>query len=276
MKRIIIFGASGQLGTELSSILSNKYEVIKVYNSKEIEDGYKIDIRDIKKVRDFILKKQPEIVINAAAMTDVDKCEVEKENAYRINSEAVRYMVQACRILESYFVQISTDYVFDGKKGMYKEDDIPNPTNYYGLTKLLGDIYVLSYEDSLVVRTSGIFRNKGFPVYAYKTLKNGGTVFAFKGFYSPISAKKLAMAINEILDYRTTGILNIAGERISRYELALKIKEEFNLSGNIIEVDEIKEWIAKRPFDSSLDISKAKKILSTEFYKLDLNDIVIE
>jgi dTDP-4-dehydrorhamnose reductase len=222
------------------------------------------------------LKKQPEIVINAAAMTDVDKCEIEKENAYRVNSEAVKYMVQACRILESYFVQISTDYVFDGKKGMYKEDDVPNPINYYGLTKLLGDIYALSYEESLVVRTSGIFRNKGFPVYAYKTLKNGGTVFAFKGFYSPISARKLAMAINEVLDYMTTGILNIAGERISRYELALRIKEEFNLSGNIVEVDEIKEWVAKRPFDSSLDISKAKKILSTEFYKLDLNDMRIE
>ena len=267
--KILIFGASGQLGLELSKILQG--DLIKVYNSNEIKDGYKLDLTNFSMVEDFILKKKPDIIINTAAITDVDKCETEKDIAYKVNAEAVKHIVRAARVIEAYFIQISTDYVFDGQKGLYKEEDLPNPINYYGLTKLLGDTYALSYDDSLVIRTSGIFRNKGFPIYVYKTLKENKEVNAFKGYYSPISARKLAEAINEIIQYRKTGIINIAGERISRYELALKIKEKFNLDGIIKEVDNVKSWVAKRPFDSSLDISKAKKLLSIDFYSLDEN-----
>ena len=267
--KILIFGASGQLGLELSNIL--KGDLIKVYNSNKIKDGYKLDLTNFSVVEDFILKKKPDIIINTAAITDVDKCETEKDIAYKVNAEAVKHIVRAARVIEAYFIQISTDYVFDGQKGLYKEEDLPNPINYYGLTKLLGDAYALSYDDSLVIRTSGIFRNKGFPIYVYKTLKENKEVNAFKGYYSPISARKLAEAIDEIIQYRKTGIINIAGERISRYELALKIKEKYNLDGIIKEVDNVKTWIAKRPFDSSLDISKAKKLLSVDFYSLDEN-----
>lgn len=267
--KILIFGASGQLGLELSKILQG--DLIKVYNSNEIENGYKLDLTNFSMVEDFILKKKPDIIINTAAITDVDKCETEKDIAYKVNAEAVKHIVRAARVIEAYFIQISTDYVFDGQKGLYKEEDLPNPINYYGLTKLLGDTYALSYDDSLVIRTSGIFRNKGFPIYVYKTLKENKEVNAFKGYYSPISARKLAEAINEIIQYRKTGIINIAGERISRYEFALKIKEKFNLDGIIKEVDDVESWIAKRPFDSSLDILKAKKLLSVDFYSLDEN-----
>jgi len=273
--KILIFGASGQLGLELSKALQG--DLIKVYNSNEIEDGYKLDLTNFSMVEDFILNKKPDIIINTVAITDVDKCETEKDIAYKVNAEAVKHIVRAARVIETYFIQISTDYVFDGQKGLYKEEDLPNPINYYGLTKLLGDTYALSYDNSLVIRTSGIFRNKGFPIYVYKTLKENKEVNAFKGYYSPISARKLAEAINEIIQYRKTGIINIAGERVSRYELALKIKEKFNLDGIIKEVDNVKSWTAKRPFDSSLDISKAKKLLSVDFYSLDenLNYIVI-
>jgi len=267
--KILLFGASGQLGLELSNIL--KGDLIKVYNSNEIKDGYKLDLTNFSVVEDFILKKKPDIIINTAAITDVDKCETEKDIAYKVNAEVVKHIVRVARVIEAYFIQISTDYIFDGQKGLYKEEDLPNPINYYGLTKLLGDTYALSYDDSLVIRTSGIFRNKGFPIYVYKTLKENKEVSAFKGYYSPISARKLAESIDEIIQYRKTGIINIAGERISRYELALKIKEKFNLDGIIKEVDNIKSWIAKRPFDSSLDISKAKKLLSIDFYSLDEN-----
>ncbi|MEM0373827.1 MAG: NAD(P)-dependent oxidoreductase [Sulfolobaceae archaeon] len=270
--RILILGSSGQLGLELSKVL--KGELIKTYNSTEIPEGYSLDVTDFQLLEDFIIKKRPNVVINTVAVTDVDKCEIDRGKAYNVNAEAVRHMVRASRIVEAYFVHISTDYVFDGKKGLYTESDLPNPINYYGLTKLLGETYALSYDDSLVIRTSGLFRHKGFPIYVYKTLKEGGggnTVYAFKGYYSPISARKLAEAISEILEYRKTGVINIAGERVSRFELAMKIKEKFNLKGEVKEVEDVKGWIAKRPFDSSLDISKAKKLISTDFYSLDEN-----
>jgi dTDP-4-dehydrorhamnose reductase len=75
----------------------------------------------------------------------------------------VKHIVRASRVLEAYLIHISTDYVFDGKKGLYKEEDLPNPINYYGLTKLLGETYALSYDDSLVIRTSGVLGIKVFP-----------------------------------------------------------------------------------------------------------------
>ncbi|MEM1649250.1 NAD(P)-dependent oxidoreductase, partial [Saccharolobus sp.] len=233
--------------------------------------GYRLDLENFSQLEDFIIKKRPDVIINTASMTDVDKCEVERERAYRVNAEAVKHIVRASRVIEAYLIHIITDYVFDGQKGLYKEEDLPNPVNYYGLSKLLGETYALSYDDSLVVRTSGVFRHKGYPVYVYKTLKEDKEVSAFKGYYSPISARKLAEAISELIQYRKTGILNVAGERISRVDLAMKIKDKFNLGGSIKEVDYVKGWIAKRPFDSSLDISKAKKILSIDFYSLDEN-----
>ncbi|PVU76625.1 NAD(P)-dependent oxidoreductase [Sulfolobus islandicus] len=266
---ILITGASGQLGFELSEVL--KGDIVKVYNTKEVQGGYKLDLTNYSAVEDFIIKKRPDVIINTASLTDVDKCEVERSLAFKVNAEAVKHIVRASRVLEAYLIHISTDYVFDGKKGLYKEEDLPNPINYYGLTKLLGETYALSYDDSLVIRTSGVFRHKGFPIYVYKTLKEGKEVSAFKGYYSPISARKLAEAISELIEYRKTGILNVASERVSRVDLAMKIKEKFNLGGSVKEVDEVKGWIAKRPFDSSLDISKAKKLLSTDFYSLDEN-----
>jgi len=267
--RILLIGASGQLGLELSEVL--KGDVIKVCNTKEVQGGYKLDLTNYSAVEDFIIKKKPDVIINTASLTDVDKCETEKGEAFKVNAEAVKHIVRASRVVEAYLIHISTDYVFDGKKGLYKEEDLPNPINYYGLTKLLGETYALSYDDSLVIRTSGVFRHKGFPIYVYKTLKEGKEVSAFKGYYSPISARKLAEAISELIEYRKTGILNVASERVSRVDLAMKIKEKFNLGGSVKEVDEVKGWIAKRPFDSSLDISKAKKLLSTDFYSLDEN-----
>ncbi len=260
-------GASGQLGMELSNLFP---EAIKTYSSSEIPGGVKLEVTD-PLLEDFILKLKPEAIINTIAYTDVDGCERDKERAFKVNAEAVRHIVRASRVVEAYLVHVSTDYVFDGLKGQYSEQDIPNPINYYGLSKLLGDTYVLSYDDSLIVRTSGIFSYKGFPVHVYKSLKGGNEVLAFKGYYSPISARMLAEAIKELVEMRKTGIINVAGERVSRYDLALKVAEIYGLPKKVREVEEVKGWVAKRPFDSSLDISKAKKLLSIPFYSLEEN-----
>ncbi|TRM87427.1 NAD(P)-dependent oxidoreductase [Sulfolobus sp. C3] len=266
--KVLILGASGQLGSELSKLFPN---AIKTYSSSEVIGGVKIDVTDFPLLENFILKVKPDVIINAVAYTDVDGCERDKDKAFEVNAEAVKHIVRASRVTEAYLVHVSTDYVFDGERGNYAESDTPNPINYYGISKLVGEGYTLSYDDSLVVRTSGVFKHKGFPIFVYKTLKEGKEVLAFKGYYSPISAKLLAEAIKELIEIRKTGVINVAGERVSRYELALRIAEAYNLPKNVKETDEIKGWVAKRPFDSSLDISKAKRLVSIDFYSLEEN-----
>jgi dTDP-4-dehydrorhamnose reductase len=262
MKKILIFGSSGQLGTQLVNLLRNDYSVISI-NHKDL------DFNKFYLIEDIILKNNPDMIINCAAITEVDICEVDMKNSYNVNSEAVKHILRPLKITNSYFINISTDYVFDGLKGNYTENDLPNPINYYGLTKLLGDIYSSSYDNSLIIRTSGVFLNKGFPVFVYKNLMENNMVTAIPGYYSPISAYNLARAIKEILPLNKVGILNIAGNRTSRYELAVKISELFNLNKNIRENPV--ELRAKRPFDSSLNIENAKKLIDFNFYDTNEN-----
>ncbi len=261
----LVFGGSGQLGQELGKIINGAKMTFK---EKEIQ-GIKLDLENSLQIEDIIIKLRPEIIINAAAMTDVDGCEKFKERAMKINAEAVRHMIRAASVVKSYFVQISTDYVFDGKKGNYSENDLPNPLNYYGLTKLLGDTYALSYDYSLIVRTSGVYSNvkNNFPLFVLNSLKEGKHVNAVDNmYYSPIHASQLAEALFQLISERRTGIINVASERVSRYEFAVKIAKAASLDTSLIRRIKSKDmnWIAKRPLDSSLDSSKVKKFINTD------------
>ena len=268
--QVLILGAGGQLGSELMKLFLG---ATGVYHAGS-EGSLTIDITNFVKLEDIILKMRPKIIINTVALTNVDKCETEKRIANEINAEAVRHMVRAAAVSKSYLVQVSTDYVYDGAEGMYKETAIPNPINFYGLSKLLGDWAAQSYDDSLIVRTSGVFGHKSnFPRFALSQLKEGKEVKAVKSFYSPIHARLLAEAILELTELRRTGVINVSGPRISRYELALKIAEKISApTDKIIELDEGQmKWPARRPYDSSLDNTLSRRLIDNKFYDIDLN-----
>lgn len=269
--RVLILGGSGQLGSELCSIFPVAPSTFNTTEGK----GVKLDVTQFYKLEDFVLKSSPEVVINAVGYTDVDGCETNKERALAVNALAVKHLVRACRVVGCHLVHVSTDYVFDGKKGLYKEDETPNPVNYYGLTKLLGESYALSYDEALVIRTSGVFKSKGFPLSVVRLLKNNQKVKALRGYYSPISARRLALAIYELVKLRKTGIIHVAGERISRLEFAKLIADRMELPKLIEEVDDL-GLSAKRPFDSSLDCSRAKALLGDSLLSLkaSLEDLV--
>ncbi len=265
MKRTLIIGAGGQLGSSLLKVISNS---VGAGHKTNIE----IDITDMDALSKLFQETHPDIVINAAAYTNVDKCEIEKSKAYRINAKAVMNIVKLCRHENVKMVHISTDYVFRGDKGMYKEEDEPDPINYYGFTKAIGDAFALSYDNSLIIRTSGIFgKSSNFPIFVYDKLSNGEKISVIDGYYSPIHANLLAKGIASVmLDYN--GILNIAGERISRYDLAMRIAKTFGFNDHLVErVSKIDSMIAARPYDSSLDITRAKQIIDFDFYSIDAN-----
>lgn len=263
MSDILIFGAGGQLGKELSVLLPEAY---KVYHKDP--SGNIMDIGDREFVKKLMDSIKPNIVINAAALANVDLCEKNNALAFQTNGESVGAIVKYCRLNNSLFVHVSTDYVFDGKTGNYDENSIPNPINYYGTSKLVGDIYALGYENSIVVRTSGVFgHTNNFPKFVLKNLSEDKEISAIKGFYSPIHARYLAIAISRIIKKDFRGIINIAGDRISRYQLAIQIAQLFGLNTDLInESEPPSNMIAKRPYDSSLNINMAETLLGIDFH----------
>ena len=262
MKRLLLFGSTGELGSHLFNILKDTYELIPISYSD-------LDFNIFYLIEDLILKKEPDIVLNCMAMADIDRCEKNKNEAYNINSVSVKHIVEALKVTESYFINISTDYVFSGNKGNYCETDIAEPINYYGLSKLIGDTYTLSYDNSLVLRTSWGFLKKGFPMFVYNKLNKNEKIYVNPGFYSPISASYLAQAIKQIITLNKTGILNIAGEKSSRLRIAKRMVEINNLKETVEEKSI--EMNIRVPYDCSLDINKAKKLIDFNFYDLEAN-----
>ena len=268
MTDIIIFGAGGQLGRELSLLFP---EACKVYHKDQ--SGTAHDIDDAEFIRDIMELHKPVIVINAAALANVDLCEKNNALAYQTNGKSVGTIAKYSRMYNSLLVHVSTDYVFDGKTGNYDENAIPNPINYYGTSKLIGDIYALGYENSIIVRTSGVFgHTNNFPKFVLKNLSEGKEINAIKGFYSPIHARFLAMAISNLIKMDFRGIINIAGDRISRFDLAMRIAQKFDLDSDLIhESEPPSNMIAKRPFDSSLNIRMASTLLGIDFHSTQKN-----
>lgn len=152
--KVLILGAKGLLGNEL----------VKVFRGYELYawDKEELDVTDSKAVELEITKLKPSVVINATGYTNVDKAEEEKELAFEINAEAVKNIAKACNKCKAAIVQISTDYVFDGAKKGYDEDDKKNPLSAYGASKAKGEDYVLSTAKKYyLIRTEWLYGKHG-------------------------------------------------------------------------------------------------------------------
>ncbi len=154
--KIILFGKDGQVGWELQRALAPLGELV-VFGSQEA------DFENINHIRDLIRKIQPDVIVNAAAYTAVDKAQSEPEKAQRINAETVGMLGAEAHRLNAWLVHYSTDYVFDGEKtSPYEEDDLPHPLSVYGKTKLEGDqLIVKSGAKHLIFRTSWVYAARG-------------------------------------------------------------------------------------------------------------------
>ena len=280
--KVLVTGASGLLGKKvIKELLDKDYNVVALYNRNQIPFNHdklikiQLDLSNKVYLEDLILKKKPDIIIHLAAYTNVDGCEINKDKAWSINVEATRSIVRAARVVKAHIIYISTDYVFDGEKGLYKETDTPNPINYYGLTKLIGEEIIRS-SDLLytIIRPSAIYgiggSKKSFAEFVAEKLSRGEKIYALIDQYvSPTLNTLLAKAIAEVVEMKPMGTLHIAGERKNRYEFAVKLAKALDLPIDLIEkasIKEMKKWVAKRPRDSSLDTTKARNILKTRFY----------
>ena len=276
--RILITGASGLLGSKLAELaVKLGHEVYSGYLSHEPVHGTKIriDVRDKDALGKIFSRIRPEAIIHTAALTDVDRCEAERELAWSINVGGTRNIAELSKEYGAFLVYISTDYVFRGDKGMYRETDEPDPINYYGLTKLKGEEEVINIANEFcIARSSVIYGARpasgkvNFALWTIEKLKAGETVnIVIDQWSSPTLNTNLSEMLLEVVERRIAGIYHLAGAtRISRYDFAKLIAENFNLNKRLIKPStmDMLRWTANRPRDSSLDVSKASMNLRSK------------
>ncbi len=276
--KLLITGAGGLLGSKLCEQAAGKnHELYSLYNQHRPIQGIpiQINISDKNAVQKTFEKIKPETVVHAAAFTDVDKCELEKEHAWKVNVEGTANLAELCKRHKVSLIYISTDYIFDGIKGLYEEDDKPNPINYYGLTKLRGEETVKDLlENYCIARTSVLYGSTpaagkiNFALWLLEKLKHDERVrIVTDQWNSPTLNTNLASMLLEIAERRATGVYHLAGAtRVSRYDFSKLIAQTFELDTNLITPSSSKEfpWIAKRPRNSSLNVEKAQQALKNK------------
>lgn len=274
--KILITGCNGFLGSNIIKEFSkSNYELIgtslndkKSFNKIFFEKG---DLLDIEFVKSLIHFYNPDVVINTAALADVDFCEKNPEEAYKLNVLTAENIAKAIEREDTKLIHISSDQLFEGTNSFYSEEDIPKPINVYGKTKLEAENSCLTYhKNTIVVRTNffGWSPQDHKPTlgeWIFNSLKDGTEIKMFNNvFFSPIEVSLLANSIEKLFTSDYVGILNIAGnERISKYELGIKIAEQFGFDSSLIKSVRIEQSNsgAIRPLDMSLSVEKYEKIL---------------
>ena len=281
IKKILVTGSAGLIGTQIvKDLLDNHKQVYSCYNKTKPELGI-ITHLDLTKKDDIVNtmnKIKPDVVIHLGAMTDVELCETETELAKKINTDATEILALESEKYNTFFVYMSTDYVFDGKVGMKKENDEPNPINFYGKSKLDGErVFKKITTPNVIVRTStpfGIHSKKiSFPIWVKKNLELEKEISVVVNQYtSPSYVPNISKMIIEIMERKITGIIHLAGAtKISRYDFAVQISKIINANKQflkLIKMDQM-DWKAQRPADSSLSVSKANKILKNKPEKIE-------
>jgi dTDP-4-dehydrorhamnose reductase len=278
--KFLVTGSAGLVGRQVVKDLSETHEVFSCYTKSEPEFGVpvKMDLLNHERISNVLSEKNPDIVIHLGAMTAVDLCETQQDNALKINSQATEILAKECSKINSFMVYVSTDYVFNGNSGLYKENDATNPLGFYGKSKLLGEKSIQNFSSNwCIARTSTPFglhpTKKSFPIWVIENLQKQKQIDVLTDqFTSPTYVPNLSRMLIEISERHLTGIIHVAGaSKISRYEMASLVSDKLDLDEKLlreISMNDLK-WEAQRPKDSSLNVSKAISILNQKPQKID-------
>jgi len=257
------------LGGNIAAEFSRKFEISGVYRNHpntRLLKQYRLDLADPAGVIRLSRQLQPDAIIHCAAFTDVEACEENYELAHNCNALTARNLLSAFG-RQIKFIYISTDSVFDGRKGDYSEMDTPSPLNNYAKTKLEGEMFVEEMSDNYAIIRANIIgwnhvKGESFAEWVLRSLSEKNPIRMFSDvIFSPVSANTLAVFIDKLLEMDFTGKLNIASEDFaSKYEFGVRLSRAFGLDSSLIapaSVDEFR-FKAKRSKNTSLNTSKAK------------------
>jgi dTDP-4-dehydrorhamnose reductase len=287
-KTIIVTGTNGLLGQKIIQILVQNpdIEVIATArgeNRNPLSEGYlyeNVDITDTNMWQTLFEKYQPDVLIHSAAMTQVDQCEDEKELCDSINVTAVADFCHLCKKYDTHLVHISTDFIFDGEKGIYFEDDAPNPVNYYGLSKLKGEEAILkSGVSAAILRTILLYgyvpkmSRTNIVLWLKDSLEKGKTITVVNDQERcPTLVEDLASACVSAALKEAKGIFHISGpEKMNIIELAYRVADFWKLDKSLIkETDSTTlNQKAKRPPRTGFILDKARKELDYQPHNLE-------
>ncbi len=268
-RKIVIVGAGGRLGAALHRLYSGKHEVIGVNHAQ-------LDLAAPDQLRATLGALEFDLLINAAAQTNVDRCETYPDEALALNAEAPRVLAEICGSKNARLIHISTDYVFDGDKAEpYTEDDPPNPISVYGVSKLEGEKRVLATDPRHVVaRVSWIFGpdRPSFIDWAIRQARESETVQAVADkFSTPTYTLDLANMLRPLLEPNAavSGIIHLAGDggcswqEYAQWAIDCCLEAGISLKARevgAISLSEMKNFIARRPVHTVLDTEKYERL----------------
>ena len=279
--KILVTGANGLLGQSLiRQLLEKKYEVAATGRGPgrlivAALEGYsykELDITDGPAVEEYIINQRPELIVHAAAMTQVDECELHKQDCYNVNVTATRFIVDAAKAVNARFVYVSTDFIFDGNAGPYKEEDEPGPVNYYGSTKWVAEKAVeesgLHWAIARTILVYGVMPSTGrtnIVSWVKNNLEQDTPIkMVTDQWRTPTFVHDLAAGIVLIIEKKASGIFHLSGEQqMTPYQMAVETAKFFGLNTELISKavsPDIKQP-ALRPARTGFDISKAKNEL---------------
>jgi dTDP-4-dehydrorhamnose reductase len=277
---VLVTGSNGFLGHYLvEQLLQKKNKVIATgkgacrlpFDGDENFIYDEMDITDPFRVHDVFEKHKPGVVIHAGAMSKPDECQLEQWPAYVVNVEATLTLLNNAEEYKSFFVFVSTDFIFDGEKGMYKEDDVSNPVNFYGKTKLEAEEAVKEYlYDWSIVRTILVYgkpqKSRGNILSVVKEKLEKGEEYRVVDdqVRTPTYVEDLAKAIIAVIEKKARGVYHISGEDVlTPYQMALRVAEYLSLDVSLIRKATAADFSqpARRPLKTGFVIDKAKKEL---------------
>lgn len=287
--KILITGANGLLGQKLVSLLAPKKEINVIATARgksRLSSEYgsflyeSMDIANREEVIQVVSLHKPDVIINTAAMTNVDECEKEKQACMQLNVEAVKFLVEAAERTSAFLLHLSTDFIFSGEEGPYDEEGIPAPVNFYGESKLLGEQVVMERNIKwAIARTVLVYGIVPDMSRSNIILWVKGSLEAQKPIQvvddqwrTPTLAEDLAMGCYLIAKQQAEGIFNISGsDMLTPYEMAMKTADFFGLDKSLITRTDSTKFTqpAKRPPKTGFIIEKAKSSLGYQPHSFD-------
>jgi dTDP-4-dehydrorhamnose reductase len=289
--RILLTGAHGFLGqhvlrtfldeTHCDLIVTARDEKLAftdIADEARIVAYQQLDITDREQIKETIGTFKPDFIVHCAALVDVDRCEHDREIAWKTNVRSVEYLIESARKTDARIIHISSDYIFDGLKTPYSENAAPNPLNYYGRTKLASENALRSSGVNHCIIRSAFFygievhEKPSFAINVIKKLRKNESFEAFDDLYaSPTLVDDIALGVIRAAEYRKNGIYHIAGpEMISRYEFAKRIAVAFRLNASLLIPSHYSaEGRAERPRHSAFITLKAQTELGLRITGID-------